>query len=51
MKFNFLRIFAQLNIAIIFLLLIASFSIIVTIIEQDQTIDYYKYSYTFLFGL
>jgi cytochrome c biogenesis protein len=52
MKFNFLRIFAQLNIAIIFLLLIASFSIIGTIIEQDQTIDYYKeiYSNTFLFG-
>jgi cytochrome c biogenesis protein len=42
MKLKFLRTFAQLNIAILLLLLIAGFSIIGTIIEQDQTIEYYQ---------
>ena len=45
MKLKFLRIFAQLNIAIILLLVIAGFSVLGTIIEQDQTIEYYKQLY------
>jgi len=52
MKIKFLRTFAQLNIAVFLLLFIASFSIIGTIIEQDQAIDYYKlnYSNSFFYG-
>lgn len=46
MKLKFLRTFAQLNIAILLLLLIAGFSIIGTIIEQDQTIEYYQETYS-----
>ena len=40
MKLKFLRLFAQLNIAIILLLVIAGFSVLATIIEQDQTVEY-----------
>jgi cytochrome c biogenesis protein len=52
MKIKILRTFAQLNIAILLLLFIAGFSIIGTIIEQDQNIDYYKLNYSnyYLFG-
>ena len=45
MKLKFLRLFAQLNIAIILLLVIAGFSVLGTIIEQDQTVEYYKQLY------
>jgi cytochrome c biogenesis protein len=45
MKFKILRNFAQINIAIILLLSIAIFSILGTVIEQDQTIEYYKIAY------
>ena len=40
------RYFAKLNLAIILLLLIAGFSILGTIIEQNQTIEYYKLNYS-----
>ena len=46
MKLKFLRTFAKLNIAIILLLLIAGFSILGTIIEQDQSINYYQQTYS-----
>jgi|MDSY01.2.fsa_nt_gb cytochrome c biogenesis protein len=46
MKLKFLQTFAQLKIAIFLLLLIAGFSIVGTIIEQDQTIEYYKINYS-----
>ena len=46
MKLKFLRTFAQLNIAILLLLIIAGFSIIGTIIEQDQTVAYYQETYS-----
>lgn len=46
MKLKILRTFAKLNIAIILLLLIAGFSIIGTIIEQDQSIEYYRETYS-----
>lgn len=45
MKLKILRTFAQLNLAILFLLIIATFSILGTIIEQDQSIAYYKEIY------
>lgn len=45
MKLKILRTFAQLNLAILFLLIIATFSILGTIIEQDQNIAYYKEIY------
>jgi len=45
-KLKFLRVFAKLKLAILFLLMIAGFSIIGTIIEQDQSIDYYQNSYS-----
>ena len=41
----FFRYFAKLNLAITLLLLIAGFSILGTIIEQNQTIEYYKLNY------
>ena len=41
----FFRYFAKLNLAIILLLIIAGFSILGTIIEQNQTIEYYKLNY------
>ena len=46
MKLNFLRILSNLNFAIILLLIIAIFSVIGTIIEQDQNIDYYYKTYS-----
>ena len=45
MKLKFLKPFAQLNIAILLLLIIAGFSILGTIIEQDQTNQYYQQTY------
>ena len=45
MKLKFLKSFAQLNIAILLLLIIAGFSILGTIIEQDQTNQYYQQTY------
>ena len=52
MKFKIFRAFAQLNIAITLLLVIAIFSIIGTIIEQDQSNEYYidNYSNVFIIG-
>ena len=52
MKQKVFRLLADLRFAIFILLLISFCSIAGTIIEQDQTIDYYKeiYSNTFLFG-
>jgi cytochrome c biogenesis protein len=41
----FFRYFSKLNLAITLLLLIAGFSILGTIIEQNQTIEYYKLNY------
>lgn len=49
MKLNFLRILSNLNFAIILLLLIATFSVIGTVIEQDQNIDYYYKTYSNLY--
>ena len=49
MKLNFLRILSNLNFAIILLLIIAIFSVVGTIIEQDQSIDYYYKSYSNLY--
>ena len=49
MKLNFLRILSNLNFAIILLLVIATFSVIGTIIEQDQNIDYYYKTYSNLY--
>ena len=45
MRLKILRTFAQLNLAILFLLIIATFSILGTVIEQDQSIAYYKEIY------
>lgn len=45
MKLKILRTFAQLNLAIFFLLIVATFSILGTIIEQDQNLNYYKEIY------
>ena len=45
MNLVFFRYFAKLNLAIILLLVIAGFSILGTIIEQNQTIEYYKLNY------
>jgi cytochrome c biogenesis protein len=45
MRLSFFRYFAKLNLAITLLLLIASFSILGTIIEQNQTLEYYKLNY------
>jgi cytochrome c biogenesis protein len=45
MKLKFLRSFAQLKIAILILLIIVIFSILGTIIEQDQTHQYYIENY------
>ena len=45
MKLKILKSFAQLNLAILLLLIIAGFSILGTIIEQDQTNQYYQQTY------
>jgi cytochrome c biogenesis protein len=45
MKQSFFKAFADLRFAITILLIIASFSIIGTIIEQDQSIETYKLNY------
>lgn len=52
MNLKILRTFAQLNVGIFLLLLIASFSILGTLIEQDQPINFYINSYSnfFLFN-
>ena len=47
----FFRYFAKLNLAITLLLLIAGFSILGTIIEQNQTIEYYKLNYIDKLGI
>ena len=45
MKQRFLRFLADLRFAIAILLIIAFFSIIGTVIEQDQSIEIYKLNY------
>ena len=49
MKLKILRTFSQLNFAILMLLLIALFSILGTIIEQDQNPEYYVKNYSNIF--
>jgi len=49
MKLKFLRTFSQLNFAIILLLVIALFSVLGTIIEQDQNPEYYIKAYNNVF--
>ncbi len=49
MKLNFLKNFAQLQNAIFLLLIIAAFSILGTIIEQDKPLDYYQSQYSSVF--
>ena len=44
-EIKILKSFAQLNLAILLLLIIAGFSILGTIIEQDQTNQYYQQTY------
>lgn len=51
MNLNILRTFAQLNVGIFLLLLIAAFSILGTIVEQDQPIHFYINSYSNFFYL
>ncbi len=51
MKLNFLKNFAQLQNAIFLLLIIAAFSILGTIIEQDKPLDYYQSQYSSVFFL
>jgi cytochrome c biogenesis protein len=46
MKLKIFRYLAKLNVAIILLLLIAGFSILGTVIEQDQTLEFYKLNYS-----
>jgi cytochrome c biogenesis protein len=46
MKLKILHLFSQLNFAILLLLIIAGFSILGTIIEQDQTLEYYNQNYS-----
>jgi|TARA_B100000989_G_scaffold298921_1_gene291086 cytochrome c biogenesis protein len=50
MRLKIIRSFAQLNVAILLLLIIAGFSILGTIIEQDQTIQYYQQNYSEIFS-
>ena len=45
MKQRFFRSLADLRFAISILLIIASFSIIGTVIEQDQSLEFYKINY------
>jgi cytochrome c biogenesis protein len=45
MKKNFFRVLADLRFAIAILLIIACFSVIGTVIEQDQSIEIYKLNY------
>jgi cytochrome c biogenesis protein len=49
MKLNFFKNFAQLHNAIFLLLVIAIFSILGTIIEQDKSLDYYQNQYSSVF--
>jgi len=49
MKLNFLKNFAQLPNAIFLLLVIAAFSILGTIIEQDKSLEYYQNQYSSIF--
>ena len=49
MKLNFLKNFAQLHNAIFLLLVIATFSILGTIIEQDKSFNYYQNQYSSVF--
>ena len=49
MKLNFLKNFAQLQNAIFLLLIIAAFSILGTIIEQDKPLNYYQNQYSSVF--
>lgn len=49
MKLNFFKNFAQLQNAIFLLLVIAIFSILGTIIEQDKSLDYYQNQYSSIF--
>ena len=49
MKLKFLRTFSQLNFAILLLLVIALFSVLGTIIEQDQNPEYYIKAYNNVF--
>ena len=42
---NFIKKLSNLNLSIIMLLVIATVSFLGTIIEQDQSIDYYKLNY------
>ena len=46
LRFVLVRYLANLQFAIILLLTIASFSILGSIIEQDQPIDFYKNAYS-----
>ena len=46
MKLNFLKNFSQLHNAIFLLLVIATFSILGTIIEQDKSLNYYQNNYS-----
>ena len=45
MRQRFLRFLADLRFAISILLVIAMFSVIGTVIEQDQSIEFYKLNY------
>lgn len=49
MKLNFFKNFAQLQNAIFLLLVIAIFSILGTIIEQDKSLEYYQNQYSSIF--
>jgi len=49
MKLKFFKNFAQLQNAIFLLLVIAIFSILGTIIEQDKSLDYYQNQYSSIF--
>ena len=46
LRITLIKYFANLNFAINVLILIASLSILGTIIEQEQTINFYKENYT-----
>jgi cytochrome c biogenesis protein len=44
-RINIIKYLANLKFAIILLILIASLSILGTVIEQDQTVEFYKINY------
>nr|QOS04507.1 c-type cytochrome biogenesis protein [Sarcopeltis skottsbergii] len=50
-KWNITKILSNLNLSIIMLLIIAAISIIGTIIEQDQNINYYQLNYPIQSGI